>query len=588
MNVVPYFSKRHISDCREWTKKCKEYDLISLDIYGTSLIRLVASPEDVFFRIEKRCAIKDFANKRKKAQDTAIEKLGVSATIYDIYDELEDELDLNKDDVSKIIQIEIEEEKKCSIANSAVIELIKECKIEGKTVVFTSDMYLPSGILSEILKEKGLKGFDDIIVSCECGLSKGRGDLFAHVYNRYKDSCKRFIHIGDGRRTDFLNARLSRKFSSALVRISRENAYEKILMYGSCNKNIVYKWAFDNMGGIMYAFCQWIDSELLAGKYKKAVFLTREGAYIKGFFDLYYKGNYETNIFYVSRRSIIPAMADFDWNEFLIFLKGTSCRIGEFADVFGFSKEEVEMTAQKYGLNGTTPIVLQKKHEDFLESLRAQIVSYACEQRKYLVKYMKQLGLKGNIALVDIGWRGTMQADLQKIADHEGLGIRFIGLYLGEYDVEGINCQKKGFLCSEEKSSRIPDVINATYFLENALLMPIGTTKRYYESSGRVFPETGGNVREAVDRIKLIQEAMKRSFGLICEYRGYVDIDAEKLIKKTLDTTNNPTYMLACELGDIPWYDLDTVKYIAKPDTFGKYLRSPKKIVYDMQKSGNG
>ena len=111
MNVVPYFSKRHISDCREWTKKCKEYDLISLDIYGTSLIRLVASPEDVFFRIEKRCAIKDFANKRKKAQDTAIEKLGVSATIYDIYDELEDELDLNKDDVSKIIQIEIEEEK---------------------------------------------------------------------------------------------------------------------------------------------------------------------------------------------------------------------------------------------------------------------------------------------------------------------------------------------------------------------------------------------------------------------------------------------------------------------------------------------
>lgn len=586
MNFVQYLSKSNVCNSEAWISRCTDYDFISLDIYGTSLIRLVEKPEDVFSRVEKRSGIKGYALEREKAQKAAMEKHNISANIFDIYKELSEQIKLSDETIKELIRFEIEEEKSCSIPNIAVINLIKDCKAKGKTVVFTSDMYLPSEILAEILKEKGLTGYDELIVSCEYGKSKGKGDLFRFVYDKYRHLCKRFIHFGDGRRTDFLNAKLCKGFSSTLVRISRESAYEKLLLYSNDNHETVYSWAFNYLGGLVYGFCQWMEKELEAGGYQKAIFLTREGAYIKGYFDKYYTGKCETETFYVSRRAIAPAMADIDWMEFLLFLKGTSCRIGELADIFDFSLTEMKDVAQRFEINETTPIILQKNHCNFLEFLRPCIEEYSRYQRHLLVRYMKQLGLNGNVALVDIGWRGSMQADLQKIVDSEGLDIHFTGLYLGEYDVEGIECEKKGFLCSEEEPDCIPDVINATYFFENAFLLQTGTTKRYLEEKDRVIPVVDNKPKKVDDRILMIQQAMELSFNQIIHYKKYIELGFEKVAKKVLYTTNYPTYTLACELGDIPWYDLDTAKYIAKPEFFLAYLRSPRKIISDMQKSG--
>lgn len=586
MNFVQYLSKRNICNSEAWISRCRDYDFVSLDIYGTSLIRLVEKPEDVFLRVEKRSGIIGYALERKKAQKAAMEKHGISTDIFDIYEELSEQIKLSDKKIRELIRFEIEEEKNCSIPNMAVIKLISDCKAKGKIVVFTSDMYLPSGILAEILKEKGLIGYDELIVSCEYGKSKGKGDLFRFVYDKYRHLCKRFVHFGDGRRTDFLNAKLCNGFSSILVRIPRESAYEKLLLYSNDNHETVYSWAYNYLGGLVYGFCQWMEKKLEAGGYKKAIFLTREGAYIKGYFDKYYTGKCETETFYVSRRAIVPAMADIDWEEFLFFLKGTSCRIGELADIFDLSLTEMKNVAQKFGLDESTPIIFQKNHCAFLEFLRPCIEEYSRYQRHLLIHYMKQLRLIGKVALVDIGWRGSMQADLQKIVDYEGLDIHFTGLYLGEYNVEGIECEKKGFLCSEEERDCIPDVINATYFFENAFLLQIGTTKRYFEEKNRVIPVIDNKPKRVDDRILMIQQAMERSFDQIIQYKGYIELDFEEVAKNALHTTNYPTYALACELGDIPWYDLNTVKYIAKPEPFLTYLRSPRKIIYDMQKSG--
>lgn len=40
--------------CEDLFEKCKNYDVISLDIFDTSLIRLVDSPEDVFDIVGKK------------------------------------------------------------------------------------------------------------------------------------------------------------------------------------------------------------------------------------------------------------------------------------------------------------------------------------------------------------------------------------------------------------------------------------------------------------------------------------------------------------------------------------------------------
>lgn len=586
MCSIQFLSKRNICNSEVWIDRCSDYDFISLDIYGTSLIRLVETPEDVFRRVEKKTGIKGYALEREKAQKVAMEKKGIFTNIFDIYEELNNQIKLSEKKINKLLRFEIEEEKNCSIPNVAVINLIRDCNAKGKKVVFTSDMYLPAWILAEILKEKGLTGYDDLIVSCDYGKSKGAGDLFHFIYNKYRHTCKRFIHFGDGRKTDFLNAKFCKGFSSTLVRTSKEDAYEKLILYSNDNHRTVYAWAFNYLGGLIFCFCQWLGKELKTGAYKKAIFLTREGAYLKEFFDKCYSGTCITEIFYVSRRVIVPAMADFDWGELVSFLRGTSCRIEEFADIFGFPLIKINEIAQKFEFVENLPIVSQKKYNLFLEFMRPQIEEYSKYQRKLLIRYIKQLELEGDVALVDIGWRGSMQANLQKIVDHEGISIHFLGLYFGAYDVAGIECEKKGFLCSEDNPGYISDVINATFLFENIFLLQAGTTKRYKEEGKKIIPVIDDKPKEISDQILMIQQAMEKSFYQLVLFKDYINVSFEKTIQKALHTTNFPTYALACELGDIPWYDLDTVRYIAKPEPFMFYFRFPRKIISDMQRSG--
>ena len=74
----------------------------------------------------------------------------------------------------------------------------------GKTVIITSDMYLPESVISKLLCDNGFSGYEKLFVSCEYGCGKSDGGLDQIIKNEYGD--KEIVHMGDNYMSDVLTA----------------------------------------------------------------------------------------------------------------------------------------------------------------------------------------------------------------------------------------------------------------------------------------------------------------------------------------------------------------------------------------------
>lgn len=169
-------------------------DVVSFDIFDTLLMRKVLKSIDVFKLVEiiarnENIIIKDFYKIRRESELENIDR-----TIYEIYETLADKCKLTKEKVNRLIEIEIECEKKMLTTRKEIVKCLKYCRSVGKRVILVSDMYYTKEILRDILSENNIKEFDDIYISCEFGMSKSNG-LLKYVKNIYKE--KRCLHIGD-------------------------------------------------------------------------------------------------------------------------------------------------------------------------------------------------------------------------------------------------------------------------------------------------------------------------------------------------------------------------------------------------------
>ena len=82
------FSRIFSTECSELYSRCKHYDVISIDIFDTSLIRLVNKPEEIFKIVGEKLGLQSFAAARISAQLSVEKRIGAKTTINDIYQEL--------------------------------------------------------------------------------------------------------------------------------------------------------------------------------------------------------------------------------------------------------------------------------------------------------------------------------------------------------------------------------------------------------------------------------------------------------------------------------------------------------------------
>jgi len=556
-----------------------KFDVISVDIFDTTIFRICEKPRDVFEYIGEQAEIADFATLRTNAQRNASKKYGVVTDLHTIYNELQLLARFPKEKVDYLRQLEIDAEAFFCRPKKTTISLIEDLSRSGKTVIFSSDMYLRSDNIKYIFGKLGLNmTYDNMFVSCERASSKSNGDLFKLVEKEYLG--KKIVHIGDYWKSDVLNAIRNSKINAVYFPVnSKESIYEHWLKNSvSSKENYIYKWAYREFAPVLWNFCDWIYSEAIQNGDKCFLFLTREGAFIKQLFDIYNTDqSINTKVFYASRRSLLCASSDINWD--WITQTFGAATVGFLLDAFHIDtgNYDAETLSQRVD-----------EWQD-LSSLKKEMKKYSCSQRNLVLSYIEALlGKQKKIGLVDVGWKGSSQFFLEKMLESENWNTDVSGYYLGEfYDERHKSLRKKGFLCSVNDTNYKEAVLNAGFIFENILSPEFGSTREYKIRDGIVTPVLEINTDEGGNEVKIAQQGLIDYFNDFCRVSNYiVHPKREETISYLFKHLNSPSLKMAEQLGNISFTDFGHKKYVANPKNVFYYMLHPGSFFYDFKHCG--
>lgn len=195
-DIYACYPRKSYFDRQGFEEMLTRRDVISFDVFDTLLFRKVDKPTDVFSLIEKEAGKPGFARDRVASERQAREKKSAEkgtgeVTIDDIYRMPAMEAYGTPE---TLIERELSAERRVCYANPVMPGILERLRIAGKTVIVTSDMYLPCDFIRELLESAGFHGIEECFVSGDYGAGKGSG-LFDAV-RRYADGGST-VHIGD-------------------------------------------------------------------------------------------------------------------------------------------------------------------------------------------------------------------------------------------------------------------------------------------------------------------------------------------------------------------------------------------------------
>ncbi|WP_413692480.1 HAD family hydrolase [Psychromonas sp. KJ10-2] len=327
-------------------------DVVSFDIFDTVIVRKVLNPADIFTIVEKLYIKKygtlsfEFKKARTQAEPEATkiasEISGVqSLNLDEIYRHIQQKQNLDIKIVDRLKALEIETEQKFCVKNEYMHTFYQYCIDNGKKVIFTSDMYLPENVITNILHDNGYTTFNKLYLSSTIRKSKSKGALFSHILNDIACPPSSILHIGDYFYADIINA-MKKGIKTYYYEKPSERAFQrpecKALKerYNNClsmdesiyfatvinkvftrrdnNKaNLWYDFGYIYCGIIYLGFIRWLTTNLVEQKIDKAFFLARDGYMMHKVYNLMNQGKAvpPSHYMYASRRAInIPTICN--------------------------------------------------------------------------------------------------------------------------------------------------------------------------------------------------------------------------------------------------------------------------------------
>lgn len=196
--------------------------MYSFDVFDTLITRITATPEGIFLLmqryLEKEQGVCGFSdewirnfpllridserNARRFHPKTEI-------CLQQIYDVMGQSVRLSERDKTYLMELEERCELACTVGIENNIHKLKRLIAEGKKVILLSDMYLPAVTIRRMLLNVD-KVFDKIplYVSCEYGVTKSSGLLYAMVHKKENIEYSQWVHCGDNEISDVNMPRL--------------------------------------------------------------------------------------------------------------------------------------------------------------------------------------------------------------------------------------------------------------------------------------------------------------------------------------------------------------------------------------------
>ena len=456
----------------------------SFDIFDTCLVRNVARPKDLFYKLYSQLSLysrKD--NCHEISSELAYYRMYSEAIGRSNHRDREDILihefykysyQAHKWNIksNSILESELELEFqsiKPIIITKNRIEQLREKK---NRIIFISDMYLPTRVIQKKLLFYNFAQQDDsIYVSGDIGLTKRTGSLFKYVLNKEGINPNQLHHYGDNIHSDVIVPR-KLGIKAAHFKDSQLNQYEKRVITLShapvevrsqiagvsravrlmCADETkisqeLASLATNVIAPLLVSYVVWVIEDAKKNNIEKLFFVSRDGQILykiaKEFSE--YINVPECHYLYGSRQAwFLPSVSSIsrdslDW----LIIPGHSNAPRHLLKKLGIEPEEIKSVLEKYHFNDCSldRQLDSERMERFWQvietpEISSLILEKAQSAREITLKYFAQEGLcsTSKWAIVDIGWTLKCQRSLKQILNHLDNNNQVKGYYLGVFN----------------------------------------------------------------------------------------------------------------------------------------------------------
>lgn len=368
--------------------------------------------------------------------------------------------------LDEVTGYELQIENTMLVPRAPLVDWLKAQFAQGRTILVLSDIYLPASHLKRLIAHAGfLEQVTEVLSSADSFLAKASGHGFTLAKDRFGLHTGRWLHIGDNPHSDGLRPASmgirslvlrdsDEKHRKALVKRYHNYSQGQIFWKGRVLQQLMlpleaenlarpplYVYGYNVLAPLLSAFIHGVAQYCLDAGIRRLYFFSREG----WLFERIWKA-IAPNLFpgaqlpgisylYVSRmalagascayQGLLPASAD------IVFLPAGNRDFRDICRVFSLQAEPFAGHLARYGLTAET--VLTGAHPGFVPNDRLQFNelltddAFQAEIRRQtrtandaLMRYLEdqQFFSHPEVALVDIGWLGTIQRFLYDAVKH--------------------------------------------------------------------------------------------------------------------------------------------------------------------------
>lgn len=583
-----------------------KYKYVSFDIFDTVIFRNVSKPSDIFEIVEKKLIAQygkkmdKFAKMRVQAEQRAIKSTkNAEVTFNEIYSKLEIEEPI---DINKLKFLEEETEILYTIQNPFFVPVFEYCIKNSIKIILISDIYLPESAIKRILEKNSIK-YDLLYLSSSVQKRKSTGQMFEHVLRDLDIHRNELIHIGDNWISDYCSPLLkgikAMHYASKRGKSEGNDLADSIVSATIENsfinpKKFYYETGFKCLGPALLGFCQWLHSEFTKERFDTIWFFARDGKIVKDVYDRLYSS--ETFYFFGSRRSLtVPRLVNaknfIDIYSIVPYIK----RIEPFHDLlYKIGIEDNTLCQQlvvKYGDSISRDELLGDKGNEIFGLIKDKMYENADTERKTAMKYIESNVSGKKIAVVDVGWYGTMQESISNLITNF-LGkdkYEVKGYYFGLLTKKNSHVKignAKGYVYTGEEKEPYDSsfVFGFNGLIETFFSANHGSTKKYRNSNGVMEPVLERFESENIQIITDVHEGALDFISNVKSLIGSFEYNVKYAYKNLERLLTKPRYSEVIKFSEIVFYDA-YYQRLVQCKGMVYYIIHPKQLLKDFMNS---
>lgn len=428
-----------------------------------------------------------------------------------------------------LYQLELDEELEYAYLDPEIEALIDS--IEYKQLAIVSDFYASKEFIIKIIEKCNFnKKIDKEYISCESKWNKRSGNLFEYVRKKENVDYSQWIHIGDNAYSD-VEIPTKKGITAIHYLPERETALRKIRKEEfSWKEESVASVGNKKMETFFYGFITWIAEEAMNQQIDTIYFFTREGEFYKQIYDEIKKNNpYNAKmpmaeVLEVSRlATFMPSLREISTQELMRIWNQYSVQsMSALFKSLHVNVDNVESYLKKYGIPKDEVIQYPWQDErvqklfndlDFLQYMESERE----RDRELLFTYFESKGLKKKlkkVAIVDIGWRGTIQDNICYLYPQTEIYGYYIGLipFLSE---QPLNAHKMGYINQYKLCKSVLATMTPFEMFCNS---PNGSTVGYKRENNKIYAVRKKEKSEDIIFYTYIKDEQKKIIHKMKDY----------------------------------------------------------------------